>query len=212
MSSFLPEIKHMFAEAAGIDQIKRCVEKALESGASPLDIVHSMRDGLEEAGRKYERGEFFLSELIMAGMMAQEISNLLKPQLVSFSSMSLGKVVIGTVEGDIHDLGKNLVSMMLSSAGFQVVDLGVDVSAEALVRSVLKENAAILAMSCLLTAAMDNMKDAINRLNAAGVRSRVKVLVGGRPITADFAREIGANGYGESAIEAVNAAKSVLKK
>jgi 5-methyltetrahydrofolate--homocysteine methyltransferase len=121
-------------------------------------------------------------------------------------------VVIGTVKGDIHDLGKNLVSMMLSSAGFDVVDLGVDLSPERLVDAVSREKPAILAMSCLLTTAMDQMKITIYQLKEAGVREAVKVLVGGRPITMNFAKEIGADGYADDAIQALNVANNAVNR
>ena len=185
---------------------------ALVEGISPVKIMRSMTDGLTKAGRRYEEGEFFLSELIMSGIMAQEVSNMLKPHMSSSGAESLGRVVIGTVKGDIHDLGKNLVSMMLSSAGFEVADLGVDVPSERLVDAVWREKPAIVAMSCLLTTAMDEMKVTMNRLKEAGVREGVKVLVGGRPITMSFAEQIGADGYAEDAIQALSVAKSTVNR
>jgi 5-methyltetrahydrofolate--homocysteine methyltransferase len=208
----LQRIASSFSEIASVGQVKELVETALAAGISPVEIMHSMSEGLAKIGRKYEAGEFFLSELIMAGIMAQEVSMLLKPHLSNAASASLGKVVIGTVKGDIHDLGKNLVSMMLTSAGLEIVDLGVDVSDERFLVAVKEENPQIVAMSCLLTAAMSEMKNIIDRLAQTGNRNRVKVLVGGRPITASFAKEIGADGYGEDAVQAVNAVKVVLGK
>ncbi len=171
-----------------------------------------MREGLSTAGRKYEQGEYFLSELIMSGIMAQELSKMLKPRLAGERDRFLAKIAVGTVKGDLHDIGKNLVSTMLTSGGFEIIDLGVDVPSERFSEVVLKENPAIVAMSCLLTIAMDQMKSTIDHLEQAGLRKKVKVLVGGRPITSDFAREIRADGYGMDAIEAVNAAKRTLKQ
>ena len=208
----LERIEASFAEVVSIEQVKSLTEKALGEGISPVKIMQSMSSGLSSAGEKYERGEFFLSELIMAGIMAQEVSNLLKPLMTKAMISSFGKVVIGTVKGDIHDLGKNLISMMLSSAGFEVVDLGVDVASEKFVEAVEKEQPSIAAMSCLLTTAMDEMKNTMNLLQEGGVRKRVKVLIGGRPITMNFAKEIGADGYGEDAIQALDAAKKALNK
>jgi methanogenic corrinoid protein MtbC1 len=211
-TNLLETIEKSFAQVAPLEQVKSYVERALSERVSPVEIMQSMSHGLAMAGRKYEQGEFFLSELIMSGIMAQEVSNMLKPHLPSSKNQFFGKVVIATVKGDIHDLGKNLVSMMLSSAGFEVVDLGVDVPSQRLVDAVEREAPEIAAMSCLLTSAMDEMKNTMSGLEATGIRSRVKVLVGGRPITPDFAKEIGADGYGADAIEAVNAAKRTLKR
>ena len=192
--------------------MKSRVEMALAEKIPPPKIIQSMREGLSTAGRKYEEGEYFLSELIMSGIMAQELSKMLRPHLQSSSNQVLGKVVIGTVKGDLHDIGKNLVSIMLSSVGFEVIDLGVDVSKEKFIEAVEKENPNIVGMSCLLTIAMDEMKETLDGLAEAGLRKKVRVLVGGRPITLDFAREIGADGYGSDAIEAVDAAVRALRK
>ena len=208
----LKEIEDAFANVAPIEKTREYVEMALAAHISPVEIMQSMRDGLAMAGRKYERGEFFLSELIMSGIMAQEITNILKPHLQSTKNESLGKVVICTVKGDVHDLGKNLVIMMLSSSGFDVIDLGVDVPPEKLVNAIVGENPAIAAMSCLLTTAMDQMKTTIDQLTTVGVRKRVKILVGGRPITSEFSKEIGADGHALDAIEAVNVARGTINK
>jgi len=208
----LEEIERAFVEVSGLDKVRSLVELALAERIPPLEIVRRMREGLLSVGRKYETGEYFLSELIMSGIMAQELSNMLKPHLQSFGEQVLGKVVIGTVKGDLHDIGKNLVSIMLSSAGFEILDLGVDVSTEKFIETVGKENPDIVAMSCLLTIAMDEMKGTIDELKQTESLKKVKVLVGGRPITSDFAREIGADGYGSDAIEAVKVALNALRK
>lgn len=208
--SLLEDIERAFAEVSGVDQMRSCVQAALAEGTSPLRIVQSMRDGLSVAGRKYERGEYFLSELVMTGIMAQELSSMLKPYLQRDGGEFLAKIAIGTVQGDLHDIGKNLVSTMLSSAGFEIRDLGVDVPPEKFVQIVNNEKPRIVAMSCLLTVAMDAMKKVMGQLVESGLRSEVKVLVGGRPITPEFAEGIGADGYGENAIEAVDVAKSAL--
>lgn len=208
--SLLEDIERAFAEVSGVDQMKSCVQAALAEGTSPLRIVQSMRDGLSVAGRKYERGEYFLSELVMTGIMAQELSSMLKPYLQRSGGEFLAKIAIGTVQGDLHDIGKNLVSTMLSSAGFEIRDLGVDVPPEKFVQIVNNEKPRIVAMSCLLTVAMDAMKKVMGQLVESGLRSEVKVLIGGRPITPEFVEGIGADGYGEDAIEAVDVAKSAL--
>ena len=210
--SLLEDIERAFAEVSGLDQMKSCVQAALAEGNSPLQVLRSMRDGLSAAGRKYERGEYFLSELIMSGIMAQELSAMLKPYLQRDGGQFLARIVIGTVQGDLHDIGKNLVSTMLSSAGFEIHDLGVDVAPEKFVEIVKNDKPRIVAMSCLLTVAMDTMRNVMGRLVESGFRSGVKVLVGGRPITPEFVERIGADGYGEDAIEAVDVAKSALTR
>ena len=212
MSNLLEEIERAFRDVSGLDQMRRYTEMALDEKIQPSEIIASMRKGLSAAGAKYEQGEYFLSELVMSGIMAQELSVMLKPYLRRDESQSLAKIVIGTVQGDLHDIGKNLVSTMLSSAGFEVQDLGVDVPPEKFVEIVKREKPRVVAMSCLLTVAMDAMKNVMNRLTELGFRSRVKVLVGGRPITSDFAEQIGADGYGADAIEAASVAKGVLTR
>jgi len=210
LSSLLEKIEKSFAEIEPIDQVKRNVEMALAENITALEIMRSMRNGLAEAGRKYEQGEFFLSELIMGGLLAQEVANILKPHILTSDNHPLSKVVICTVKGDVHDLGKNLVSMMLSSAGFQIIDLGVDVPSEKFVETVRKEKPTIAAMSCLLTSAMDEMKNTMSLMDETEFRRNVKILVGGRPVTLNYSREIGADGYGEDAIDALNIAKNLI--
>jgi len=210
--TILKKIEQSFAQIEPIEQLRVDVTTALAEGVAPVEILQSMRSGLVEVGRKYEQGEFFLSELIMSGIMAQEISSILKPHLLKSNSQSLGKVIICTVKGDVHDLGKNLVSMMLNSAGFEVKDLGVDVHPDTLVETIAIEKPAVVAMSCLLTTAMSEMKTSMNLLEQKGIRANLKVLVGGRPITLDFARDIDADGYGQDAIEAMKIAKRVLQQ
>ena len=212
MRSVLERIADSFAEVTSVEEVRNLTEIALAEGISPVEIMRSMSDGLRSAGEKYEQGDFFLSELIMSGILAKEVSSMLKPHMPSSVTSSVGKVVIGTVKGDIHDLGKNLVAMLLSSGGFDVVDLGVDVSTDKLVDAVQAYRPRIAAMSCLLTTAMNEMKATMDRLKETGARKHLKVLVGGRPITFDFAKEIEADGYGEDAIQALNAAKNVINE
>jgi len=206
----LAEVKKLISDLADVEIVKATVIKALNSGATSMDVVNAMSSGLETVGSMYEMGEYFLSELIMAGIISSEVSNTLKPYLKDLGGKPFGKVVIGTVKGDLHDIGKNIVAMVLSSTGFEVVDLGVDVPPEKFVESVRREEPDIVAMSCLLTISMDEMKNVIEELKRAGLRNRVKVLVGGRPITKKFAEEIGADEYASNAIEAVRTAKSLI--
>jgi len=206
----LDAVTQAFGEVLGADEAKKRVEAALENSASPMEIIESLREGLDIVGKKYQAQEYFLSEVIMAGVMAEEVTGLLRPRLAVSSTNMFGRVVIGTVKGDIHDIGKKLVSTMLISAGFDVVDIGVDMPAEDFSTAVRDSSPKILAMSCLLTNAMDEMKKVVAALGGAGLRSSVKVLVGGRPISKEFAQEIGADGYGADAVDAIKAARGLL--
>jgi len=211
MQQILKEIQITVSELVGVENIKSIVIKALSLGVNPVDVVDAVSKGLEEVGEKYEKGEYFLSELIMAGIMAGEITNTLKPHLEKLAEKPVGKVVIGTVKGDLHDIGKNIVIAMLSSAGFTIVDLGIDVPSEKFVEAVKEEKPDIVAMSCLLTIAIDEMRMVVNKLNEVSLRKTVKIMVGGRPITPEFAKEIGADAYGRDAVEAVKIAKALIK-
>jgi len=199
----LDEIGKAFVNLVGEEEIKKITDKAIQSGVAPLEIVQRMKEGIEIVGEKYENGEFFLSELIRAGMIAADLVQIIKPHLSAAQVRSKGKIVIGTVRGDIHDIGKNIVAIMLTVAGFTVDDIGVDVSAEKIVEKVKSEKPSVLALSCLLTNGMDEYKKVIDILKKTGFRKKVKVLVGGRPITSDFAKKVGADGYAKDAVEAI---------
>jgi len=207
---FLQEIRRSVSEISGVDTVKALVAKALDSGVDPVDIIEAMNRGLVEVGEKYETGSFFLSELIMAGILATEITGMLKPYLEKTSEKTLGKVVIGTVRGDLHDIGKNIVISMLSSAGFKTIDLGIDVPVERFIEAIRKEKPDILAMSCLLTSAMEEVKKVIEEVKKAGLRGKVKILIGGRPVTPEFAEEVGADSSSRNAVEAVKIAKALV--
>ena len=207
----LEDVKKVFAEVASVDEARACVKKALDAGVSSLDITGSMSEGLEEVGRRYEKCEYFLSELIMAGIMATEVSSMLKPLgSTPERPSSTGKVVIGTVKGDVHDIGKNIVSAMLMSTGYDVVDLGVDVPAERFVEAVRSEKPDILALSCLLSHAVGQMQKVIDQLSSSGLKQKVKVMVGGRPIDRKSAMAMGADGYAEDAMKALEEIKNLL--
>lgn len=199
-----------------LERAKEVVKRALESGIEPEEVVEKgLRPVMEEVGRKYEKGEFFLAELILAGEMFKEIMDELLAPAIRQRRRGLGKlgtVVIGTVRGDLHDIGKNIVATMLEAAGFEVIDLGADVPPEEFVEAIRKRGADIVAMSALLTTTMSEMKNVIEALKAAGLRDRVKVVVGGAPVSEEFAKEIGADAYGENAIEAVRICKELLKR
>jgi len=186
-------------------------KKAIDEGVDPQEIIsNSIVRGMEIVGERFEKGEYFLSELIAAGEIGKQIIELLNPflKMSAKESRKLGKVVIGTVRGDIHDIGKNIVAMLLDTAGFEVIDLGADVPPERFVESVMKHDAKIVAMSALLTVTMPEMKIVIEELKRANLRERVKVIIGGAPVTRDYAEEIGADGYGENAYEGVKICKS----
>jgi corrinoid protein of di/trimethylamine methyltransferase len=189
-------------------------KKAIDAGVDPHEIIsNSIVKGMEIVGEKFEKGEYFLSELIAAGEIGKQIIELLNPfiKMSARESKKLGKVVIGTVRGDIHDIGKNIVAMLLDTAGFEVIDLGADVPPDRFVEAVARHDAKIVAMSALLTVTMPEMRNVIEELKKAGLRDRVKVIVGGAPVTKEYADEIGADGYGENAFEGVKICKSWME-
>ena len=187
------------------------VEKALAENVSPLSILESMISAMGEVGRLFEEGEYFVPEMLISARSMQESMAILKPRLQAEDVKPAGVVVAGTVKGDLHDIGKNLVCMMLESAGFQVIDLGSDVTAEKFVDTVREQHPDIVAMSALLTTTMPNMKLVMDALEQAGLRGQVKVMIGGAPVTDAYAREIGADGYSQDASRAVRLAKSLVE-
>jgi len=197
-----------------IDKVEEAVRDALEAGVSPLEIIENgLAPAMRIIGDKFEKGEYFLAELVAAGETFKEIlNNVLKPKMMERGETTkrLGKVVIGTVRGDLHDIGKNIVATMLESAGFEVYDLGVDVSPEEFVKKAKEVGADIVAMSALLTTTMIEMRNVIEELKKAGIRNKVKVVIGGAPITEEFAKEIGADAYSEDAVKAVKICKQLL--
>jgi len=193
------------------EKVKEDVNSALRKGTEPLKIVDSLADGMRMVGERYEAGEFFLPELMMAGEIMKGAMAIITPFLRRSERVQrMGKVVLGTVEGDLHDIGKNIVKTMLTSAGFEVVDLGADVSAKRFVESVRKEQPKIVGMSALLTSTMDGMKEVVDELKREGLRKGLKILIGGAPIEEDFARRIGADAYGKDAMDAVRKAKDLV--
>jgi len=185
-------------------------KKALESKINPMDVVSKgIVEGMNIVGEKFENGEYFLSELIVAGEIGKEVLKILDPHLRAekIQLKKLGRVVIGTVRGDLHDIGKNIVVMMLEAAGFEVIDLGADVPPEKFIEAVRQHGPNIVAMSALLTVTMPEMRNVIEELKKAGLRDKVKVIVGGAPVTEEYAKSIGADGYGETAVEGVKICK-----
>ncbi|MEX2703496.1 MAG: B12-binding domain-containing protein [Candidatus Baldrarchaeota archaeon] len=208
----LENLKNMMINIE-IDKVEEEVKRALDSGIAPLDIIEkALAPAMTVIGDKFEKGEYFLAELVAAGETFKEILQILKPLLVKSgqTTKTLGKVVIGTVRGDLHDIGKNIVATMLESAGFEIYDLGVDVAPEDFVKKAEEINADIIAMSALLTTTMIEMKNVIEELKKSGIRDKVKVIIGGAPITEEYAKEIGADGYAEDAVKAVRVCKELL--
>jgi methylmalonyl-CoA mutase cobalamin-binding domain/chain len=165
---------------------------------------------MTEVGRLFEENEYFVPELLISARAMQEVMKILNPLLKTSGVQKVGRVVIGTVKGDFHDIGKNLVASMLEGGGFDVVDLGVDVSAEKFADAAREQNGSIVAMSALLTTTMTQMKSVIEKLESDGLRSQCKVIIGGAPVTADFAKTIGADGYSDNANAAVALAKTLV--
>ena len=190
---------------------REATEQSLAQGADPLHLVNQfMSPAMDEVGARFERSEYFVPELLLSARAMKAGMELLRPLLAARGSEPVGRVVIGTVKGDLHDIGKNLVAALLEGGGFEVHDLGVNVPPEKFIDAVKLYDAQILGMSALLTTTMLSMKAPIASLESAGLRDTVKVLVGGAPITADFARQIGADGYGANAVEAVAIAKKLV--
>jgi 5-methyltetrahydrofolate--homocysteine methyltransferase len=189
---------------------KMVTEQALAEGVEPLKLVQDyMMPAMAEVGRRFETNEYFVPELLISARAMKGALELIRPLLAASGTEPVGRVALGTVQGDLHDIGKNLVGAMLEGGGYEVIDLGVNVSPEQFVAAVKEKRANIVAMSALLTTTMPSMKTTIDALKQAGVRDRVKVLVGGAPITQKYADEVGADGYSESAAGAVAAAKKV---
>jgi len=194
-----------------MDNIKNLVNQALEAGIPALDIVtKGMAKGMEIVGKKYEEKEYFLAELIMAGEVMKTGMEVLEPHLKATPVGRKGVVVIGTVKGDLHDIGKNIVITLLKSSGFEVHDLGVDVDAQRFVEKVKETNADILALSALLTTTMVEMENVIKALKEASIRDKVKVIVGGAPITEEFASKIGADAFAVDAVQGVQKCKEMI--
>lgn len=186
-------------------------EQALKDGADPIKMVDEfMIPAMNEVGRRFESNEYFVPELLISARAMKGALNLVRPLLVARGAKPLGKVAVGTVKGDLHDIGKNLVAALLEGGGFEVIDLGVNVAPEKFIAAVNEKGAHIIALSALLTTTMPAMKTTLEALKQAGVREKVKVLIGGAPITQKYADEIGADGYSENAVGAVGVARQSL--
>jgi len=195
------------------DDAIAATQGAIAQNIAPQDLINGqMIRAMSEVGQRFQDGKAFVPQLLMAGRAMKAALEQLKPMMAGAASTSLGKVVIGTVKGDLHDIGKNLVASMLEGCGFEVVNIGIDVSADTFIKAVKDNQPDILCMSALLTTTMGYMKEVIDALEAAGIRDQVKVMVGGAPVTQGFADEIGADGYSDNANSAVTVAKQLLGK
>lgn len=185
--------------------------QALAESLDPLQLVNQyLVPAMDEVGRRFECSEYFVPELLISARAMKAALELIRPLLTARGDKPLGRVAIGTVKGDLHDIGKNLVASLLEGGGFEVIDLGVNVPPEKFIASIKEQEATIVAMSALLTTTMPAMRATIEALKQAGVRDKVKVLVGGAPITQKYAEEIGADGYSENAVGAVALAKKAV--
>lgn len=192
-------------------KVEELVRQALKEEVVPKDILENgLIKGMNTIGVKFKNNEVYVPEVLIAARAMHAGMDVLKPKLAETGVKNIGKVVIGTVKGDLHDIGKNLVKMMLEGAGFEVIDLGVDVSAEKFVSAVKEYHPDILGMSALLTTTMINMTEVIQSLQSAELRERVKVMIGGAPITQNYAEQIGADGYSPDAASAAEDAKKFV--
>lgn len=198
-------------KAGNAPKVKEMVQAALDEGAEPADVVNqALIVGMGEIGVLFKNNEVYVPEVLIAARAMQAGLSILKPLLIEKDVKPVGKVILGTVKGDLHDIGKNLVGMMLEGAGFEVVDLGIDVSPDKFVDAIKNSGAECIAMSALLTTTMPGMKDTIEAVKAAGLRDQVKIMVGGAPVTKSFSDEIGADGYAPDAASAADLAKELI--
>lgn len=197
--------------AGDMNSVKGNVQAALDAGIDAGKILHeALIPAMDEVGQLFEAGEYYVPEMLVAARAMQAGLGLLKPLLVDSDVKPTGRVAIGTVKGDLHDIGKNLVAMMMEGAGFEILDLGTDVSPAKFVEAINESKIDLIAMSALLTTTMPNMKTTIEAVEEAGLRDQVKIMVGGAPVTRKYAEDIGADGYAPDASKASSLAKSLV--
>jgi 5-methyltetrahydrofolate--homocysteine methyltransferase len=200
-----------FLQKGDVGEVKELVNQALEEHILPKEILENgLIKGMSVIGEKFKKNEVYVPEVLIAARAMHAGMDVLRPKLVETGVKNVGKVAIGTVKGDLHDIGKNLVKMMLEGAGFEVIDLGADVSADKFVDTVKKHQPDIVGMSALLTTTMINMAEVIKALEATGLRNKVKVMIGGAPVTQDYAEQIGADSYAPDAASAADLAKRFM--
>jgi 5-methyltetrahydrofolate--homocysteine methyltransferase len=193
------------------DQAELITKEALDQGVAPGKILNEgLVAGMNVVGQKFKANEFYVPEVLIAARAMKAAMEHLRPVLAASGAQPVARVAIGTVKGDLHDIGKNLVAMMLEGAGFEILDLGVDVKPEKFVEAIQEKNANVLALSALLTTTMPAMKETIEAIDTAGLRGKVKIMVGGAPVTQSFADEIKADGYSPDAASAVDKARELV--
>ena len=194
-------------------EIEALVDKAIQASANLEDLINdALIAAMDVVGERFAKSEIFVPEMLVAALTMKKGLDIIKPRLQDQQAQAKGKVILCTVKGDLHDIGKNLVAMMLEGAGFEVIDLGVDVTVENVIDKVAEIQPQVLGLSALLTTTMPEMENVIKQLQTKGLRENVKVMVGGAPLSAEFAQKIGADAYGQDAAEAVTIARSFSKK
>ncbi len=212
MENYLDQVKTLVVSGKH-KEIESLVERAIQDGVDLDGIVNqALIPAMDVVGKRFEEGAIFVPEMLVSAVTMKKALALIKPLLSESRTGSKGTILMGTVKGDLHDIGKNLVIMMLEGAGFQVIDLGVDTSVEKVVEQVREASPQVLGLSALLTTTMPEMKRVIEVIEAEGLRQSVKVMVGGAPIDARFAERIGADGYGKDAAEAVQLARRLVEQ
>jgi len=205
------EVIHQGVMEGDMALTQKKVQEAIDAGVEPGVILQdSLISAMAEVGKLFEEGEYFVPEMLIAARAMKAGLALLRPLLVAADVKPAGKVAFGTVKGDLHDIGKNLVCMMLEGAGFEIIDLGVDVPAEKFIDAIVNQGVDIVGMSALLTTTMPNIKGSVEAIKEAGVRDKVKIMIGGAPVTDAYAKEIGADGYAADASRAVTLAKALV--
>ncbi|MFW9804783.1 MAG: B12-binding domain-containing protein [Candidatus Thorarchaeota archaeon] len=194
-----------------VDDIAEIVKKNIDAGSDPQDVLQALSEGMNEVGTLYEKNEYFLAELVLAGETMKEAVAVLEPHLKADEMIEREKVIAATVKGDNHDIGKNILITMLMSAGYDVIDLGMDCPAEKVVEAVKKSGARIVALSCLLTMTLNEIRVIGNALSDAGLRNNVKIIVGGAPLSMDLAKKMGADDFGADAIDGVRRIRALLE-
>ena len=192
--------------------VKELVQQAIDAGMDPQEILGGLLSGMDVIGEKFKNGEIYIPEVLVAARAMNQGATLLKPLLAEAGAQSSGKICIGTVQGDLHDIGKNLVKMMMEGKGLEVIDLGTDVSPEAFVNTAIEQNCQVICCSALLTTTMGVMGDVVKAAEAAGVRKKVKIMIGGAPVSEEFCREIGADCYTVDAASAADVAVELCKE
>ena len=212
MTDILETIKRMVIDGK-FNDIEQEVQRAVDAGTDLNRLINdALIAAMDIVGKRFADGEIYVPEMLVSATTMKRGLNIIKPLLQSGETENRGTIVMGTVKGDLHDIGKNLVTMMMEGAGFKIIDLGVDVKIDNLVETLKKEKADILGLSALLTTTMPEMQNVIEVLKREGLRDHVKVIVGGAPIDQGFAAKIGADGYGKDAVEAVQLARRLMSE